>query len=578
MAAAVAPWKQQVMQRGASLYVGDLDPEVTEADLRAAFYHVGPVSSLRLCRCCLTGKSLCYSYVNFYSHAQALDFESLFIYSASRALGLLNHANLKGKPMRIMWCQRDPFARKTGFANLFVKNLDFSISSSCLESIFSKYGTILSCKVAEENGRSKGFGFVQFDSKDSALAAQTALHDTMLGGKKLYVCKFVKKTERTAAAPCEVFTNLYVKNLDETMTEDGLKDMFSVIGDVSSVAIMMDHEGKSKGFGFVNFKSPDDAKRAVDVMNGSVVGSKTLFVGKAQRKSERKMILKQEYRDFYNRITENLRASNLYVKNLNVDIDDKRLEEVFSAYGKILSVKVMCHDDGTSKQFGFVCFASPEAANKALVALNGVLLEGKILHVAKAQFKKDHHQERHNFSEQNQPQFFYPSNCNIASSAIHPLHFNFDRPPQLPILHHPMLYQHFGANFGVQHPFMAPNYQQKFSTYMPVAETEKHLGSTFNTRDKSCQQHSLKFATSNFSNRDLKLGSAGGQKLDSEKKGGKKGAAGENITTGSPSAKCLPAAKSTDSTVPSLTLGIFFNPLKDTRRPLEMIKLNVTEF
>ncbi|KAH8520896.1 hypothetical protein H0E87_002087 [Populus deltoides] len=544
--AAVAPWKQQVLQRGASLYVGDLDPEVTETDLRAAFYHVGPISSLRLCRCRLTGKSLCYAYVNLYSHAQA-----------SRALGLLNHTNLKGKPMRIMWCQRDPFARKTGFANLFVKNLDFSISSSCLESIFSKYGTILSCKVAGENGRSKGFGFVQFESQDSALAAQTALHDTMLGGKKLHVCKFVKKTERTAAAPCEVFTNLYVKNLDETITEDGLKDMFSVVGDVSSVAIMMDHEGKSKHFGFVNFKSPDDAKKAVDVMNGSVVGSKTLFVGKAQRKSERTIILKQEYKDLHNRSTEKLRASNLYVKNLNVDIDDKKLKEVFSAYGKILSVKVICHNDGTSKQFGFVCFASPEEANKALVALNGALLEGKILLVAKAQCKKDHHQEWHNFSGQNQPQSFYPSNCNTVSSAIHPLHFNFDRSPHLPFLHHPMFCQHFGAHFGVQHPFMAQNYQQKFSTYMPVAET--HLGSTLNTRDKSYQQHSLKFATSNFSNRDLKFGSAGGQKLGSEKKCSKRGAAVEDISTGSPSTKCPPAAKSTDSTV--INIGSLLQPI-----------------
>uniref|UniRef100_A0A6N2K1P2 RRM domain-containing protein n=1 Tax=Salix viminalis TaxID=40686 RepID=A0A6N2K1P2_SALVM len=518
MAEAVAPWKQQVLQRGASLYVGDLDPEVTETDLRAAFYHVGPISSLRLCRCCLTGKyeDLGFSFLGSvllrgFCFGYLLTSSLSFFISASRALGLLNHTNLKGKPMRIMWCQRDPFSRKTGFANLFVKNLDFSISSSCLESIFSMYGTILSCKVAEENGRSKGFGFVQFDSQDSALAAQTALHDTMLGGKKLRL--------KREAAPCEVFTNLYVKNLDETMTEDGLKDMFSVIGDVSSAAIMMDHEGKSKGFGFVNFKSPDDAKKAVDVINGSVVGSKTLFVGKAQRKSERKMILKQEYKD-YNRSNEKLRASNLYVKNLNVDIDDKRLEEVFSAYGKILSAKVMCHNDGTSRQFGFVCFASPEEANKALVALHGVLLEGKILHVAKAQCKKDHHQERHNFSEQNQPQFFYPSNCNIVSSAIHPLHFNFDLPPQLPFLHRPMFCQQFGANFGVQHPFMPQIYQQKFSTY------------------------SLKFATSNFSNRDLKLGSAGGQKLDSKKKGGKRGAAGENISTGSPSTKCLPAAKS----------------------------------
>lgn len=94
-------------------------------------------------------------------------------------------------------------------------------------------------------------------------------------------------------------------------------------------------------------------------------------MGKAQRKSERTIILKQEYKDLHNRSTEKLRASNLYVKNLNVDIDEKKLKEVFSAYGKILSVKVICHNDGTSKQFGFVCFASPEEANKALVALNG---------------------------------------------------------------------------------------------------------------------------------------------------------------------------------------------------------------
>lgn len=87
--------------------------------------------------------------------------------------------------MRLMWCQRDPFARKSGIGNLFVKNLDAAIDSAHLQRIFHKFGTIVSCKVAEENGKSKGFGFVQFDSQDSAMAAQRALHDTMLEGKKL---------------------------------------------------------------------------------------------------------------------------------------------------------------------------------------------------------------------------------------------------------------------------------------------------------------------------------------------------------------------------------------------------------
>ena len=84
-----------------------------------------------------------------------------------------------------MWCQRDPLARKNGVANLYVKNLDPSVNNAHLEGLFGKYGTILSCKVAEENGKSKGFGFVQFDSEDAATTALNALNDTMFEGKKL---------------------------------------------------------------------------------------------------------------------------------------------------------------------------------------------------------------------------------------------------------------------------------------------------------------------------------------------------------------------------------------------------------
>lgn len=87
--------------------------------------------------------------------------------------------------MRIMWCQRDPFTRKNGVANLYVKNLDSSITNAGLHTIFSKYGTILSCKVAEEYGKSKGFGFVQFNSEDAALSAIAALHQTFVEGKQL---------------------------------------------------------------------------------------------------------------------------------------------------------------------------------------------------------------------------------------------------------------------------------------------------------------------------------------------------------------------------------------------------------
>ncbi|XP_060671627.1 polyadenylate-binding protein 6 isoform X1 [Ziziphus jujuba] len=169
-----------------SLYVGDLDPKVTEADLIDKFRLIGPIASARLCCDSFTGDSLHYAYVNFFT-----------LLDASTALCFLNHKELKGKPIRIMWSQRYPLTRKTGIANLFVKNLHLSFTSAQLQTMFSMFGKILSCKVAAENGKTKGFGFVQYDSEQSAMAARNALHGTLVKGKKIYVSKFVKKSART---------------------------------------------------------------------------------------------------------------------------------------------------------------------------------------------------------------------------------------------------------------------------------------------------------------------------------------------------------------------------------------------
>lgn len=56
------------------------------------------------------------------------------------------------------------------------------------------------------------------------------------------------------------------------MTEDTLNDMFSEFGNVSSAVIMKDRDGKSRGFGFVDFESPEDARKAIEALNGSLIG------------------------------------------------------------------------------------------------------------------------------------------------------------------------------------------------------------------------------------------------------------------------------------------------------------------
>ncbi|GLU22317.1 hypothetical protein SLE2022_384040 [Rubroshorea leprosula] len=404
----------------ASLYVGDLDPEVTECEHRDKFALIAPLHSVRVCRSIVTGESLCYGYVNFWSPSDA-----------SNAMACLNHTDLKGKSMRIMWSQKDPSLRKSGVANLFVKNLDPSISSAHLHSIFGKFGIVLSCKVAEENGKSKGFGFVQFDKEEAAMAAQTTLHDTMLEGKKLYVSKFIKNSERKAAAEVN-FTNLYVNNLADNMTEDILKDTFSNFGEVSSVQIMKDKEGNSRGFGFVCFYSPDDAKNALANMNGVQLGSKTLFVGRAQKKSERTKMLKHAHKDMFDSHMGKLKASNLYVKNLSNSIDDQKLKEIFVTHGTITSARVMRYDNGMSKGFGFVSFSTPEEAKAALDELNGAVHEEGRPYMAIAQCKEDRLKEAQNNKKKLQNTStlpLNPSSSGITYAQFQPLCFSLPTCP-----------------------------------------------------------------------------------------------------------------------------------------------------
>jgi polyadenylate-binding protein len=115
---------------------GDLDPDITEAQLFERFSAAGPVLSIRVCRDQITKQSLGYAYVNFQQPADA-----------ERALDTMNFDVLNTRPMRIMWSQRDPQLRKNGVGNVFIKNLDKSIDNKALYDTFSTFGNILSCKV-----------------------------------------------------------------------------------------------------------------------------------------------------------------------------------------------------------------------------------------------------------------------------------------------------------------------------------------------------------------------------------------------------------------------------------------------
>uniref|UniRef100_A0A8C0RN44 Poly(A) binding protein cytoplasmic 1 n=1 Tax=Canis lupus familiaris TaxID=9615 RepID=A0A8C0RN44_CANLF len=281
----------------------------------------------------ITRRSLGYAYVNFQQPADA-----------ERALDTMNFDVIKGKPVRIMWSQRDPSLRKSGVGNIFIKNLDKSIDNKALYDTFSAFGNILSCKVVCDENGSKGYGFVHFETQEAAERAIEKMNGMLLNDRKVFVGRFKSRKEREAelGARAKEFTNVYIKNFGEDMDDERLKDLFGKFGPALSVKVMTDESGKSKGFGFVSFERHEDAQKGV----------------------------------------------NLYVKNLDDGIDDERLRKEFSPFGTITSAKVMM-EGGRSKGFGFVCFSSPEEATKAVTEMNGRIVATKPLYVALAQRKEE---------------------------------------------------------------------------------------------------------------------------------------------------------------------------------------------
>lgn len=365
----------------ASLYVGDLHSDITEAMLFEKFSTAGPVLSIRVCRDMITRRSLGYAYVNFQQPADA-----------ERALDTMNFDLIKERPIRIMWSQRDPSLRKSGVGNVFIKNLDKSIDNKAMYDTFSAFGNILSCKVAQdENGVSKGYGFVHFETEEAANKSIEKVNGMLLNNKKVYVGRFIprKEREKELGEKAKLFTNVYIKNFGEELTDEQLRTMFEKFGKITSYKIMSKDDGKSKGFGFVAFESPDAAEAAVQELNGKeIVEGKPMYVGRAQKKAERQQELKRRFEQLKIERMNRYQGVNLYVKNLDDTIDDERLRKEFSPFGTITSAKVMM-EDGRSKGFGFVCFSSPEEATKAVTEMNGRIVGSKPLYVALAQRKED---------------------------------------------------------------------------------------------------------------------------------------------------------------------------------------------
>ena len=88
--------------------------------------------------------------------------------------------------------------------------------------------------------------------------------------------------------PKKMEKKLYVGGLPYSTTEEELKEAFSAAGNVTSAVIITDRmSGRSKGFGFVEFETEEEAAKAIEMFHESEMGGRKIIVNEARPREER---------------------------------------------------------------------------------------------------------------------------------------------------------------------------------------------------------------------------------------------------------------------------------------------------
>lgn len=355
------------------IYVADLPLNVEKSFLQQFFSEVGNVKDVATK---ITDKGMyktCCAIVEFDS-AEA----------AKRAIDELNYTKFDGVPIRI-----SPFIAQSGATqrnpsgNLFIKNLDPEIEVAQLHEAFGNFGEIISCKIAMDiNGRSKGFGYVQFKNKEDADAAMRDLKDASINGRPIEIQEYRNRMKSSSE---DSFTNIYINNLPDSIdSTDKLRELFAEFGEITSVKLEVDEKTKkSKGFGYCSMNNHEAAVKAVKGLEGRQLDGKVLHACRLKPRHERDQEVDKRSQDWRREQEDKYKGRNLFIKGFDGDCSDEKIRAAFSVFGEIESMKIPRSYGDYNDGIGFICFKTVEEAEKAIKASTVMEIDGNRIYVAK---------------------------------------------------------------------------------------------------------------------------------------------------------------------------------------------------
>lgn len=369
----------QQQQNKTVLYISELPENIVDSDLDQFFSAYK--DNIILSQVDRSGRS----YNAFGGHTPRATIIFKDHEKAAEARNALNMLRLKGKTLNIMWHEKDNTIRYNNTANLFVKGINTTVKPREIYELFMKYGEIMSSKICEdENGNLRGYGYINYYNLDSAEKAIKDLNKKEFKGSILEIEHFQKKNERFNSYMGN--NSIYIKNIPNDMTDDNLKNMFSEFGTITWSKVLVDPNKRK--FAILVYSTPESAVKAKESLNGKKLpGGEELYVDLLQKKNDRRRLINTKIYDINSKLNQDFKNCNLYIKNIPIDMTDEQFKEAFTKFGEIKSSKIQKTIIETkikgefkeilqSSGFGYVCFLSPESAQKAMTELNGKYFPG----------------------------------------------------------------------------------------------------------------------------------------------------------------------------------------------------------
>ena len=161
--------------------------------------------------------------------------------------------------------------------------------------------------------------------------------------------------------------SLYVGNLDPECNEAVLYHKFAPVGNLLNIRLCRDNKtGRVLGYGYINYASESDAQTALSSLNYTSIKGRTIRLMKVKKN-----------------IKELPPNANVFIKNLDPNIDERSLHDIFANYGNILSLKLAKDEKGFSKGYAFIQYEDEKSAEDAIKDVDQKMLRGKIVCVTK---------------------------------------------------------------------------------------------------------------------------------------------------------------------------------------------------